>query len=802
MKKILLSFFLILTTALVSQEIPKDSYENVQVGEIIVNITNHPPSEKETKTEVLTQMQIKVGDNFSQTEFDKELKSLSKKYQVVEPVITKKEGKLVIQLNVTLRPTIVKFMVTGSSYGASKILNKGNLSAPMVYNRGKFYESLMDIRDFLIKRGYFKADVAYKINDIPGTNEATAEIIIDQGPLGHIHDIKMQGFTRKERRQLYSMLKSSRFNILTNWLTGSGVIKEKEQQEDEQRITHFIQNEGYIDAKVQMEIKEVEKDKLTLYITLDRGEIYRFGNVEVQGNTLESTKTVEKALSLKEGESFSTEKIYHAQEKLKSLYTKQGYLDTNVSYKLSPGKDHTYNVVFEVAESDKYKVGLVMISGNTRTNNNVIYNFADIAPGEEFDSRKIKIAQRRLQATGHFKNVSVYGVKGDELEMKHDASKYRNVMIEVEENRTGSFHLSAGANSTANLFGELSISESNFDLHGLSTMWTEGINALRGGGQFLDLKAMVAAKDKTLTLKWNNPYINDSLWTLGIDGQGRKDNTIGSYTLWSVGGGIRASYPINSYMSGGIKTRLKNSIVDLGDADVKTDERRKSNLNNGITAAGGFVLNYNSTDNPYVPSRGLKSSFETEFVGLVRDQEFIQDFPFFKFGFNNSFYYPLWNGATFKIRGDANLIYTMWNGRALDLPLTEKFFLGGVETLRGYAPGQLGPQFVQDELGNPQGGVTSFLGSVELLQKVLPILDVFTFFDAGSLSDLKFNVFREPNRIFDKFYLSTGAGIRLHMGQPLPFVIGYGYAINPDPYRGEGTNPEIQRVFFSMAGQF
>jgi outer membrane protein insertion porin family len=800
---LLLTFFSLLN----ADPLQNDSYENMRVEEITVDVINAPPSDVNSSSNILTEIDLKAGDKFSQREFDKILKNLSKKYQIVEPVITRKDGNLIVHFNVTLRPTIVKFTVEGSKYSEKKILDKGSLKAPMEYNKQEFYQSITDIRDFMIKRGYFKADVSYKIEPIAGTSEAVAHIHINPGELSHVKNIEFINFSKKEKRAVYSMIKTSEFNILTNWLTGSGVLREEEVDRDKQIITHFIQNEGYIDAKVDIEIKKATDGKVTLLIALDRGALYHVANIEIKGNTLEENEALDKALTLKEGDVFSTEKVFSSQENIKSLYTAKGYLDTSVSYELIPNENNTYDIVYTVEESDRYKVGLIVVTGNKRTNNNVIYNNIHLVPGTVLDSSQMKAAQQRLQSTGFFKNVSVYAVKSDQLD--GPGSQYRDVMIEVDENRTGAFHLSAGANSTSSVFGEISITENNFDINGLVNMWKDGSSTLRGAGQYLDIKGMVAAKEMSATVSWINPYINDSLWRLGVDIQGKKDSTISSdYDLYSVGGGISTIYPINQYFSGGVKWRLKDSIISLHDLDsnLKNDQNgtvteeqiisakvitKEQEQNSGIVSGGALVFGYNSTDNPFTPRKGIKSNFEAEFAGLVRNIDTIRDFPFLKFGYLNSLYYPLWAKGTLKARGDVKFIQPLWNGTANELPLTEKFFLGGVNTVRGFAPGQIGEYFTP---GNPKGGISSQLLSLEYMQKIFQPIDAFVFIDSGSVLQDAFST--------GKMYTSVGFGVRLHIGQPLPFILGWGYPINPDKINGEVIESQIQNVFFSMAGQF
>jgi len=822
MKTTILAALLTISSMLIGNPIIADSYENMDVGGVTVDVVNAPRSSQDKDNDILIEMRLKAGDKFNQVAFDKDLKSLSEKYQIVNPKITQKDGKLYIHLDITLRPKIVKFIVEGSKYSQKKILEKGELKTPMEYNRGEFYKSITDIRDWLIKRGYFKADVTYKIDEVPGTLEAIAHIYIDTGPLGHIGKIHLNGFTRKEEKAIYGMIKSSKFNILTNWLIGSGVLRDDDLDRDISLITHHIQNEGYIDAKVKIEILTAPNDKLILEISLDRGELYHVGTIKIEGNTLETKEALDKAITIKGGDVFETEKVTSSQEGIKELYTKQGYLDTSVSYELVPAENHTYNIIYNVEESQRYKVGLIVVSGNKRTHNNVVYNNIDIKPGEVFDSTKMKQTQNRLQSTGYFKNVSVYAVNNDGLDTPD--GQYRDVVVELEENRTAAVHFSAGANSATNIFGELSLSEQNFDLNGITHFWTEGLKSFRGAGQHMDIKAMVAAKELSTSISWVNPYINDSLWRFGIDLQAKKDATVADYNLYTFGGSTSALYPINPFFTSGVKWRLRDSIIKINPKVPETTEGALQTIpatpvvrdptleelkNNGIVSGGALLFGYNTTDNPYVPHKGLRSSFSAEFAGLLRNAKNVKDFPFLNFGYTNSYYVPLWKHATFKIRGDLHFIIPLFHGKSEDFPITEKFLLGGVGTVRGYAQGQLGPYY-GDVPGSPTGGISSALFSLEILQKIIAPLDVFAFFDAGVVSEKRFGFSNTSFRFSDltkptsPFKTTAGVGIRLNLGQPLPFVFGYGYPFNPDPMPAGNSdkNPQIQNVFFSMSGQF
>ena len=111
--------------------------------------------------------------------------------------------------------------------------------------------------------------------------------------------------------------------------------------------------------------------------------------------------------------------------------------------------------------------------------------------------------------------------------------------------------------------------------------------------------------------------------------------------------------------------------------------------------------------------------------------------------------------------------------------------------MRGYQPFNIGPKFTRidgtPDLNKPRGGVSSLLASIEYMQTIFPMLDVFVFFDGGSVSDKDFDI---PD-----FRMSSGLGVRIELANRVPITLGYGWPIN------KGPNLD-KKFFFSMGGQF
>jgi outer membrane protein insertion porin family len=139
-----------------------------------------------------------------------------------------------------------------------------------------------------------------------------------------------------------------------------------------------------------------------------------------------------------------------------------------------------------------------------------------------------------------------------------------------------------------------------------------------------------------------------------------------------------------------------------------------------------------------------------------------------------------------KYRMEFRFILPVWMSPNFnDIPLSERFFLGGENSVRGYKPFDLGPHFGN---GDPTGGISSSLFSVEYLQEIFRFMDAFVFADAGSVSKERF----DPGH----YNLSYGVGVRLELINRVPVILGYGFPVNPS------SDDQVRRFFFSMGGQF
>lgn len=769
-----------------------ESIENKDVKKISIQMESLSRGESFSPTRILNKLHTKEGDPFDQTVFDQDLKTLSMEYDRVEPVVSVHQGQVYITIKIWEKPLIRSISWHGNKNIKTKKLQKQlGIKPNVTFNRNAFNKAFNKVKEYYIKKGYFESQLSYRIIHQDNSNEVDIDINVSEGKSGHISQIVFEGLSKNEQSALLEMINTKKHNFFTSWITGSGTYHEEALEHDKLIIINYLQNKGFADAKVNITIGESKKDgKIIIYIKAKKGNLFHFNNITFSGNHLFDDQKIDEKLLIHDGDIYSIDKLRETVQNIKDLYGSKGYIEANVNYTLRPvGTGSQYNVHIDIEEGEEYKIGLIRVLGNVQTNKNVILRESLLEPGEVFDSRKLKATQNRLQAVGYFKSVNVYAIKSSYSESLGE--NYRDVIIEVEETTTGNLSLFFGFSTTDDLFGGLDITENNFNYKGLSKIWKEGLPAVRGGGEYAHARVSIGQNQSNYLISWLTPYYRDTLWRVGFD-VSYSESSIQSkdYDVNTVGTSIYGSYPLNQFWTTGWKYRVRNSIIHIhGNLNETAKKQQK---NSGWLMGVGGSLSYDSTDNAFKPHRGIRSIFDAELAGAKRHASHDKYIPFVKTGYVNTFYYPIWKKGTLKTRADVKFIYTFGeSGKPRRVPLNERFFLGGETTVRGYKPFKLGPKYKEKDLSrsdDPQGGMSSMLFSTEYLQEVFKLLDLFVFFDAGSVS---MNEFAIPSIKF-----SCGGGARIDIGNRLPLIVGYGYPINPD------SSKDVKKFFFSMGGQF
>lgn len=787
-------------------------YENQRIEKIEIESVNTTDGKLDASALKL-RMKTKEGDAFSQIDFDNDLKAFANEFDRVDPNIAMVDDKLIITLKVWTRPTIRTLTWSGNQYMSTDCLQEElGVTAFSVFDRQSFNRAFHKLKAYYVKNGYFEATLEYNVIADPCTNTVDIEIEICEGRAGRIKRIEFVNFSKEEEDKLLELMVTKRYFFLSGWYTGQGNYNEEAVQQDRFSILNFLQNQGYADAIVDIDINESPKpNRIVLTITAQRGELYTFGPVTFEGNKIFCDEDIINRFMFNEGDSYSPDDIRETVKRITDYYGCRGYIDAVVDYEPSLDcETRTFSIKFHIEEGEKYHVGLVKIYGNCSTQTKVILHETLLIPGEVFNIIKLQLTEERLQNIGFFKNVNVYAVRSEDL--RDTKCNYRDVHIEVEETITGNFGAGFGLSSAESIFGEFKITERNFNYKGLACCWSEGFGKLRGGGEFVNLNAMIGAKSRKYSLSWTKPFFRDTPWIVGFEIEKSNNRYISNdYEINALSGTIHAAYPLNEFLRLGLHYRLtytdinlnwgkireqqeeaKNSLAiakDAGEAHEAHEERedltglcklKEEARNAGAISAIGINLNYDSTNNPACPSRGIRSRLEQEIAGFGGKQSFMG------LAYLNTYYRGLGDNGILKFRADMRFIVPLFDTKRYEIPLNERLFLGGENMIRGYRVYRLGPQYNE---GDPRGGMSLQLLSLEYTKYLHKKVSAFVFCDSGHLS---FNVWD-----FGTMWTSVGVGLNLRIfdGAP-PVVVGIGFPLNPD-HRGD-----VQRFFFNLGGRF
>lgn len=733
---------------------------------------------------ILNRLRTKEGGIFSQSSFDEDLKTVSQDYDRVEPTVESTDDGVSVTIHLWPKPTIRTIHWHGNHNIKTSALQKElGISCFSVFEKQAFNLAFHKLKAYYISHGYFEAQLDYHVEMDLETNEVVITIDIIEGRSGKIQEIEFIDFTEDEQRDILHDMVTKKYNLFTSWYTNTGIYNEDAIQQDKLVITNYLQNNGYADASVDINVMESCKtNRIIVSIKANKGPLYTFGALSFEGNCIIDDATIDRLFEIRPGDPYSLEGIRETIETLTDAYGRVGYIDAVIDFEpeLVEG-EYRYNVRFKIEEGQQFRVGLIRIFGNTCTKTPVILHETLLIPGEIFNTIKLKATERRLINIGYFKNVNVYIVKGTESSLLE--GNYRDVYIEVEETNTGNFSAFVGYSSVEELFAGINITERNFNHEGLYYMWRDGMRALRGGGEYLSLGTQIGQKSRTYTLSWTKPYFLDTKWTIGFDLSKSTTRYISKdYDLQTIALALRANYDLNQFLRFGLQYRLKNGWVDLHHHGSHIhDLRRDANIN-GLISAIGTSLSYDSTDHPIKPSEGFRSKLFVEYAGVGGDHHFLN------VGYMNSYYLPVGSRLVVKYRADFRFIQPFGDTRYDTIPLDERIFLGGDFMVRGFRPYRLGPHYPHDK-DAPRGGLSMQYYSIEMSRRIIQDWEVFAFLDAGHLSAGTWE--------FGRMSVSIGYGTRFKVIDSIPpITIGMGYPLNAH------SRSDVKKFFFSFGGNF
>jgi outer membrane protein insertion porin family len=635
------------------------------------------------------------------------------------------------------------------------------------------------IRELYQNKGFNKATVTYKIDVNEAYGRAVVTFNITEGERGYVTSIKFVGNKALTEKELQKQMKTRRKNWLS-FINKSGLYKEDQFKDDLKKVREYYQSKGYIDIAIKdTKFEYPQPGEMTVVITVFEGIQYKVGKIAIEGNTLFPTDVIRKKLVMVEPGVYSPQGLEKDIKAVTDLYGEKGYIDAQIrperQANVESGK---IDLLYVLTEGPQSYVEKIVIQGNNKTKDKVLRRELALAPGEIYDSVSADASKRRLENLGYFNKVDI---------SPQDTSvpNRKNMVVTVEEKRTGSITFGAGFSSVDSLLGFVELSQGNFDI--------SNFPYFTGAGQKFRTRLQYGLKRKDFVLSFTEPWFLNQRLSLGFDLFARDANYQSSrYDQMNYGGAVRLARALNQFWTVSLKYQLENiniynvetNVYELlipGYQDPFRQEkgwRSKSSVQVGLT--------YDTRDNVFLTRKGEKIEFTGEVAGG-----------------------PL-QGQTdiWKVQMDAQKWFALPHDLILSLnlstgvgdsydstkrvPIFDRYFVGGSRSVRGFDNRDIGPH--DPVTGEPLGGKTFGYANVELTFPIIDRVRGAVFADYGFVDPDTFNY----TRVFDSDYAGAGIGMGLRLNLPIgPLRLDFGI-----PLKDNTFNSTSGKFHFDVGYQF
>lgn len=691
------------------------------------------------------------------------------------------------QLQPTRDGVIVAFVVTEQK-AIRSVAFRGNVAIDTQSLRNavtvRANEAIDNFRISLARRGI---EQLYKTKNYPLATitvdsaklaDGDLVFVINEGPNVRVRNVDFIGNASISEDRLKSKIQTKSYI----WIARPGTLDEDVVDDDVGAIREYYRSKGFFDCRVGRRIVfSADQQDAQVEFVIDEGPRYVVEKLTFVGNASVSEAQLRKDIRLVEGMPFDQELVDRDVRKLVDAFAPLGFIyepgsndpdylriTPDQRFRLKPG---AIELVYKIEEGKTFALGNIEVRGNTRTKDKVVVReFRDFGPGDLFNATTIRDATARLRAIGLFDRVKVTPVGNSPEE--------RDLLVEVEEAKTATLTFGAGVNSNGGLSGNATYTQRNFDVTNFPRNFRDVIdqNALVGAGENFRLTFEPGTVATNASVRLTEPYLFDQPYSGTAEAYVR-DRRREEYTDRRIGGRLTLGHRFTELWSGSVGVRAEEvNISDVQDRPSRAFEILDEEGHSALTSAS--VSAKRDTTNPGpLPYTGTTVQATYEVFGALGG-----DYSFQRVTGSADYYHTLANDlldrkTIFSLHGDAGYIFG-------DSPFFERFYGGGIGSVRGFAYRGISPRSGPDD--DRVGGDFSLTGSAEVsFPLVGDQLRGVVFADAGTVErDIKFGTIRT----------SVGAGVRLSLpllGE-IPIAIDVGIPLT------QGKDDDTQLISFSL----
>ena len=638
-------------------------------------------------------LQARAGEPFDSVVVEKEVKSIYR-MGFFDDVQAELSPAAVLTYEVKEKPYIKEVKIQGNSQlSKDKIETAFGVAQRTILDRDKVVEGIEKVKKLYGEQGYVNARVDYTVSNAEN-NQAVVFVDIDEGSRLLVKRVSFQGNRAFSENELKGLM-GTKEEWFLSFVTNRGILDHDALTNDLAILASHYYDHGYINHKISEPVVLRNKQGIDIVIRIEEGEQYRVGKVEIGGDMVEDPKLLLKKMQLTQGQIFRSSRLRDDISNLSDVYADKGFAFAQVEpvTKVNP-KEKNVDIALVITKGPPVYFNRVLVSGNNKTRDKVVRRAVVPAEQELYSSNKVKQSKSALQRTGYFEDVQLSTKKTDQP----DAI---DLLVDVKEGPTGSFNVGAGYSSGDSFVFNAGISEKN----------------LFGRGQGMNLQADLGSRRQDFVAGFTEPYLFDTPVSLGFNAF----NSQRSYTDFSIrrtGFDVNTGYPLNRMdlpffglsrrQASDLSYDQAQSFVDYTKLGLGYElvRGKLGNFDSGgkvivdpyasaktatWTSSVGPTLAFDSRDHFFHPTEGMSSNVGMKFAGIGGDNRYIKN------DISGKYFYPLvkspaWGNFTLSVGGTLGYGIGLGGASGSDLPLFDKYFAGGINSVRGFTDRSLAPR--------------------------------------------------------------------------------------------------------------
>ncbi len=618
---------------------------------------------------------LKPGDPYTPENVRGQIKILydSGYFEDVQVETESGVGGVALVFLVREKPFITEIVFDGNKeLSDDKLKEKITIKSQAYLDQPQVKESAEKIRLAYQGDGYFNCQVIPVVQTLDEDRKRLT-FFVKEGEKARVKTVYFDGLHAATKNEMFKVMATREWIPwygpitqlkLPSWLSDAGVLKREEMNNDVERIKEVMLNKGYLNIQAGLPTAELSDDKKWFIVTYTvmEGEPFTIGEIGFRGNTVFEDPELRQGLKMKEGEIFQRQKIRDEITRLKDLYGSKGYAFADVSPNVIPNMvDRTAAIILTIKEGEMMRVRQININGNEKTKDNVIRREIRLDEQDVIDTPALKRSFQRLNNLNFFETVEILPeqVAVDKVDLN----------VRVKEKPTGQFSVGGGFSTLDKLVAIADITEGNLGGNG----WMGRVRGQLGQQRTLGL------------ITFRNPYLNDSLTSLQLDIYKSATNYV-TYYERKTGGSVTFGRWFSEYVSGSVS--LVDEAINYSNPQFGAPPLILTQLGNQTTTGFRFSLTRDTRDYAMDPRTGWRTSgafsLGTPYLGGTND--------FYKYTLDVMKYTPLPFDTRISVRARYGVVEGLnTNGQNKPVPLTELYFVGGINTMRGFVFGKAGP---------------------------------------------------------------------------------------------------------------